>query len=64
MNKDPQVQGEYVAVEEVEKSPIIAGTVSDGERRLPWHYPTITRIEIRRTMLGSGPNNDTGQPFP
>lgn len=30
----------------------------DEHIRRPWHKPPITRIEIKRTMLGTGSLND------
>ncbi len=33
--------------------------VEEKVTRRPWHRPSVTRIELKRTMLGSGAYNDT-----
>ncbi|MCC6545287.1 MAG: hypothetical protein IT392_12455 [Nitrospirae bacterium] len=36
-----------------------SGTVSpDTDDRRPWHKPSVTRIDMKKTLLGSNSNSD------
>jgi len=38
----------------------------EGEEKVtrrPWHRPSVTRIELKRTMWGSGPYTDEAPAF-
>lgn len=42
----------------------MSGTPSMGEASRAWHRPVITRLNIERTLFGSGPELDGGTTNP
>ncbi|MBI5301189.1 MAG: hypothetical protein HY868_03560 [Chloroflexi bacterium] len=53
MNTDQPVN---ITPELADESPNLPTT--ELSNRLPWHAPSITRIDIKRTMFGAGSGTD------